>query len=133
MMIQRRVFTITGAVFIIAGILFLLNSLSKVTGFYIFKDETTGVGAVVGPVLIIIGLAVIFGLGKIVGRFRGTESLREHNKEGRRVAEISFYEEYGRKPTKPELREYLRELHESGALHEISEDVKGRKYAKSSH
>ena len=53
-----------------------------------------------------------------------------HNNEAHFYAARHYKEIYGRKPTHEELREYIREIHESGDLHSIIEEEKHKRRQK---
>lgn len=118
--------------FILIGILIIGNSLLSITGYTILDNINNSKGYYVGAWFIASGIILLtISLREAYNaELKSRQSLRMHNHEAHFYAEKHYKEIYGRKPTHEELREYIREIHESGDIHDIIEEEKRGKKQK---
>lgn len=127
-----------GFLFISFGLILLLNSFSGFTGMVVFEEVSYRDSSLFGILLIVIGILIIKSQAVLedveehtqrIGVFRGRRALRIHNDQAHYAARRHFMENHGRAPTKEEIREYTRKIHEK--KHYLGEIVDDYRHTKS--
>jgi len=115
-----------GLTLIIIGIFIIIIQPFSITGAVIdLSTNNSRIWFFVGLGLMIIG-AVLLGYDPL-NKFRGTDSLRAHNKEAQYEMRQLYKEKYGNTPTKQQLRAFMRGPHERGDLSDLVKERKSKK------
>lgn len=117
---EKKGFRIAGFVLLVIGIGMTLEG-SGITGFVVSEDFGKEISSILGLICIILSV-LILSLGE--HGFRGTDSLRRHNQEAEWLIRRDYFENYGRFPSKEELRRFKRKKHETRELPAIVEEYK---------
>ena len=95
---KKRVVRIIGFVFLVFGIILLLNSFSGITGYVIFKDVGKGVGSILGLVFVIGGLVLLMAEreGAESGLVKKTRKIKEELRKVLDSRHVGTYKELSR-------------------------------------